>query len=408
MTGTEKTKQPVKLNKTFIDNYELPVNTERVDIYDSELKGYGIRISKGKKSFFVMKYIGNKRTRVTIGPYPVFTAETARKYALEIMGDMSKGIDPNERKKESRIKGITIEEVFKQYLEENTLKDTTKRTYKDLINNHLGDWLKIPLSDLTSQMVIKRHKELSDSIGKNTANNAMRVLRAQYNYWYGVTDGKFSHNPINALNVMKKWNKIDRRKTYIAPHQFPAWFVAVNSLENSAMRDYLLLLMFTGLRKEEGLSMEWRNVDFHGKTFTVKDTKNGKDHTLPMSKYLHTLFKTRQKESGRDTYVFPGEGKKGYMQEPKRAVKAVRESSNVTFCLHDLRRSYISLASGLVSLSILKNLANHAEGKDVTEGYIVIDLEKLRKPMETISQTILSMATAPTEQEQSENSQNNN
>lgn len=385
-----------KLTKSLIDDFELPDNKERVDLYDSELKGFGIRISKGTKTFFVMKYIGHKRKRITIGAYPVFTADSARKQALIYMGEISKGVDPNLKKKESRIKGITIGEIFKQYLEEVPLKSTTQRTYSDLMNAHLGDWQKLPAGDITAQMVLKRHSELTKKIGKNTANNAMRVLRAQYNYWCFVTEGKFTENPVKGLSAMKKWNKIERRKTYIAPHQLPAWFAAVNSLDNPAMRDYLLLLLFTGLRKKEGLSMEWRNVDFHGKTFTVKDTKNGSDHTLPMSKYLEKLFASRHMESGRDRFVFPGRGKNGYMQEPKRAIEAVKVASNIEFCLHDLRRSYISIASDLVNPSILKNLANHAEGKDVTEGYIVITLEKLRKPMELISQTILDMTIVPT------------
>ena len=389
---SEPKKQTAKLTKSFIDNYELPVNKDRVDLYDSELKGFGIRISKGKKTFFVMKYIGNKRVRVSLGSYPVYTAEVARKIAIENMGEISKGVDPNQVKRESRIKGITLEEVFRQYQQDNTLKDSTKRTYKDLMNNHLGDWHKIPISELTSQMVAKRHKDLTDTVGVNTANNAMRVLRAQFNFWYGVTDGKFTHNPVKVLSVMKKWNKIQRRKTYIAPHQLPGWFEAVNALEKPAMRDYLLLMIFTGLRKEEGLSIEWKNVDFHSQTFTVKDTKNGKDHILPMSRFLMSLLETRQKETGHDTYVFPGEGKTGYMVEPKRAVITVREASNTTFCLHDLRRTFITIASDLVTPPILKNLANHAEGKDVTEGYIVITLEKLREPMERISQAILEMA----------------
>lgn len=387
-----------KLTKSAIDDFKLPADKERVDLYDSELKGFGIRISKGTKTFFVMKYIGNKRKRISIGVYPVFTAESARKQALVYMGEISKGVDPNLKKKESRIKGITIGEIFKQYIEEGSLKTSTQRTYKDLMDNHLGDWQKLPAGDITSQMVLKRHSELTKNIGKNTANNAMRVLRAQYNYWCFVTEGKFTENPVKGLSAMKKWNKIERRKTYIAPHQLPAWFDAVNSLENPAMRDYLLLLLFTGLRKEEGLSMEWRNVDFHGKTFTVKDTKNGSDHTLPMSTYLENLFTLRHQESGSERFVFPGNGKTGYMQEPKRAVATVKDASNIKFCLHDLRRTYISIASELVSQYILKNLANHAEGKDVTEGYIVITLEKLRKPMELISQTILGMVNAPTPQ----------
>jgi integrase len=66
-----------------------------------------------------------------------------------------------------------------------------------------------------------------------------------------------------------------------------------------------------------------------------------------------------------------------------------RLGKNVTF--HDLRRTFITIAESLdIPSYALKKLLNHRDPNDVTAGYIVIDAERLRKPMEDICSFILS------------------
>jgi integrase len=56
------------------------------------------------------------------------------------------------------------------------------------------------------------------------------------------------------------------------------------------IRDYLLLVLFTGLRKEEAACLTWANVDLKTKTLKVNDTKNHLDHTLPLSIFSLIFF----------------------------------------------------------------------------------------------------------------------
>jgi integrase len=64
--------------------------------------------------------------------------------------------------------------------------------------------------------------------------------------------------------------------------------------------------------------------------------------------------------------------------------------SGVSFTLHDLRRTFITIAENIdISAYALKRLVNHKMTNDVTAGYIVSDVERLRKPMEQISRRIL-------------------
>ena len=82
--------------------------------------------------------------------------------------------------------------------------------------------------------------------------------------------------------------------------------------------------------------------------------------------------------------------KTGYIYEPKKAVNRVVELSGVLFTLHDLRRTFATIADSLdLPAHALKRLLNHKMGNDVTAGYIMRDVERLRKPMQRIADFLL-------------------
>ena len=61
--------------------------------------------------------------------------------------------------------------------------------------------------------------------------------------------------------------------------------------------------------------------------------------------------------------------------------------------LHDLRRAFITIAESLdISAYAVKRLVNHKMSGDVTAGYIIADVERLRKPMQNITDYILKVA----------------
>jgi len=92
-------------------------------------------------------------------------------------------------------------------------------------------------------------------------------------------------------------------------------------------------------------------------------------------------------------YVFPSDSERGYLVEPRTAVKRVSELSGVTFTLHDLRRTFITIAESLdISAYALKRLLNHKDLNDVTAGYNDTNVERLRDPMQRITDYIVDVA----------------
>jgi integrase len=62
----------------------------------------------------------------------------------------------------------------------------------------------------------------------------------------------------------------------------------------------------------------------------------------------------------------------------------------VSFSTHDLRRTFITIAESLdISAYSLKRLLNHKMTNDVTAGYIITDVERLRVPMQKITDYML-------------------
>lgn len=85
-------------------------------------------------------------------------------------------------------------------------------------------------------------------------------------------------------------------------------------------------------------------------------------------------------------------GPSGHIVEPRKFLQRVTAASGVSFTLHDLRRTYITIAESLdIPHYALKRFLNHRSSADVTGGYIIINVDRLRGPVELISERILEM-----------------
>jgi integrase len=388
-----------KLNKSFVDRLSPPPlkpdgSSNQVFYRDSSLLGFGMRVgSGGTKTFFVEKRVNGRNKRVTIGKYGQVTPEQARREATRLLGEMTFGSDHNQQKRQKELKVISLREVFVDFL--NTRKDLkpgTIKTYEHLFKGSIPDWMDKRMVDISKDMVEKRHREIGKTAPAQ-ANNVMRTLRAIFNYAIEVYEDKdgnpiISHNPIDRLSRAKAWYNISRRQTVLKPHQLKDWWKATYQLNNEVTRDYLHFLLYTGLRKMEAATLSWDNVDFKDGTFLIPDTKNKLPHVLPLTPVTREIL-LRRKAQTESNWVFRGKQPEDHIKEPRTAVKKVVEKCGFPFSLHDLRRTFITTAEGLdIPAYALKKLLNHKDPNDVTQGYIINDANRLRKPMDQIEQKL--------------------
>lgn len=392
-----------KLTKTFVDSIPYPEQGQTF-YRDSEIKGFGLRVGATSKVYIAENKVNGKSVRVTIGKHGIYTAEQARSQAREILLKISKGVNPNDEAKEQKARSMTLQNVFQDYLEaRKSLKPRTIYDYRRIMGTYLAVWNNKPIAEISKDMIAKRHAELGKT-SKAQANLAMRFLRALFNFAAGqYEDSKgqalIPDNPVRRLSQTRAWYRMERRQTVIKPHELAPWFQAVMNLKNDVkgqnretIRDYLLLVLFTGLRREEAASMTWSNVDLRGKTLKVTDTKNHLDHTLPLSDFLYDLLQQR-KDSAVNEYVFQRASGMGRITEQRKQMAKVIEESGVSFTIHDLRRTFMTVAESLdISAYAVKRLVNHKMNNDVTAGYIIADVERLRAPMQKITDYLLKCA----------------
>jgi integrase len=402
----------MKLTKTIVDRLTPPVvvppaTSVQAFYRDDTLKGFALRVTtRGRKTFIVEKRIHGKVRRLTLGSYPALTVEQARKEAQKILGKIAAGIDPVAEERSGKASAMSLQAVFDDYLKaRKSLKSRTIADYEYIMRKDFSDWRYKPLAAITKDMVAKRHIKLGER-SQARANNAMRVLRALFHFAgaeYENAQGRslFPENPVKRLSHTRGWYRIARRQTVIKTHNLPAWYQSVMALRGDritskaeVLRDYLLLILFTGLRREEAASLTWEQVDLEAQTLTVTDTKNHQEHTLPLSDFLYQLL-SRRRVQAVSRYVFFGDGASGHIVEPRKQMAKVTAASSVAFTLHDLRRTFITIAEGLdIPAYALKRLLNHKMTNDVTAGYIVSDVERLRVPMQKITDYLLTAAGA--------------
>ena len=376
--------------------------------YDTKVSGLSIRVtSTGVKSFAVRKFMNNKAVRTTLGHYPAMTIAQARDAARKALNTLSAGTNPNVVKKAQRMKTITLQEAMKDYIancKHERRKDKTIRDYQIIFNSYLSEWSTKELTSITTEMVKNKHKKIGDKTIYR-ANATMRLLRAIFNFAIEESRDKNNGEPLikyNPVNLKKKWYKEKARENIIRQNDLKDWFQAVQNLPNDksnithknsseTVRDYLVLLLFTGLRPGEGINLVWSNIDFKNKILSIKDTKNRRDHEIPLGDYIIKLLEQRKQESEGE-FVFPGNSSNKALVSANRQVKKVIKDSGVEFLLHDIRRTFSTYAKNLkIDYLIIKKMLNHKFTDVTAVHYIQLTVEDLREPMTDIEEYILEL-----------------
>ncbi|MBW2710042.1 MAG: tyrosine-type recombinase/integrase [Deltaproteobacteria bacterium] len=375
---------------------KMPFQQEGQKLYwDLELTGFGLLVSKSSKSFLYQGRVLGKSIRATIGKFPIISTSEARKAAHKGLSDMSFGINPRAKALDARLKSITLREVAVDFFDSRPLKESTIKGYKQVINTTYKSYLSKPISDITEKVIMNTHKELIRQNKGAYANLVGRVMRSIINFAIGKykSDGVsiMLFNPVNVLSETRVWGRKIRRTGYLKPYILKDWFCQVDKEANPVVRDYMKFSLFTGLRLSESASLKWSDISLKDRSFVIPDPKNHKPLELPLSDQLYEII-SRRKFVSESVFVFPSKrAKSGHIEEPKKNVKAVAESICYHFTMHDLRRTFVTYAESLdISTYAVKALVNHSmSGTDTTGGYIQISVDRLREPMQKISDYII-------------------
>lgn len=393
--------------KVSIEALPLPASG-RVRYYDTEIKGLCLYVyGSGKRVFYVYGRINGKPEDIKIGEYPTWTQYTARTKAKELIGGITKGDNPNARKREGRAE-LTLGGLFDEYLKRYAIPHG-KKTIQDMKDNfarYLGEvadvepkkhgkkrikpdgavnWQNKKLSAITRLAVQKLHSDLGVHSGYATANRTLELLRAIINK--GASWGMFKGgNPCEGVTKFS----LQSRERFLHGDELARFFEAVTDEPNESIRDYVLLSLLTGARKANVLAMRWEHVDLNRGTWFLPDTKNGTPQTIPLTTQAKAILEARSKNKTGD-FVFAGDGVTGHMTSPKRAwARILAKAELKDLRLHDLRRTLGSwqAATG-ASLVVIGKTLNH---KDIstTSIYSRLSLDPVREAMETAQAAMMA------------------
>lgn len=349
-----------QFNFTKKDIDALPVPNKGFATYsDTTEKGLKLYITPTRtKTFFIRKFINGRDERLIIGPYPDLTISQAREKARILKGTIANGINPAEEKRKLR-RDMTVAEFFDYYITNYSTKKkcpNSIRSEKTLYKNHIADFLGYKKMTLVQKADIERIlKPLVNQGNFATANRILALFSGMYNR--AIEWGYPDENPTKGIKKQREKS----RERFLQPDELPRFFEMLNYVKNENFKNYILLSLFTGQRKNNVLSMKWAQIDLSLGIWFIPHTKNGESLNCALSDEAIKLL-SDIKQNATSEWVLPSEtSSSGHYEEPKRAWRTLLKNAGIeNLHLHDLRRTLGSYqAIGGSSLQIIGQSLGH-------------------------------------------------
>lgn len=345
-----------KLTETFAKKLP-PAKSGTEKYWDAEVKGLVLFVGKKSKTWYFQKDVGGRTRRKMIGRYPVISAQAARQTALGLALEMGRGAG-----RQVQIGAPTLEAALEAYLARPKLRsDAHKHSLRQQFELHLKDWMRLPLDEISKAMVVQRHASLSKT--PSSANHLLKYFRTVWNHARRTCD--IPESPTIAI----EW--FEERPAGEIIDDLAEWRRVIDDLQNPIHAVFYELLLFTGFRKTEALSLEWKNV--HEDRIHLPMTKNGRSFDLPILQKHHEILAPVRGLHRR--WVFPSpKGPEGRITNPAR----------LRWSPHAHRRTFATVAmeAGVLE-EVVGRLLNHTPITITGQRYTKPSIEALRPAMET-------------------------
>ena len=352
----------VKLTKRRVEALD------RGTLWDSELPGFGVRLRSSGERYYFLKYRAHGRQRwLTIGRHGDLTADQARTEALALRGDVAKRKDPGEQR--DRAKTVpTLEQFAERYLAEHARPKKKPATVTEDERNlrlHLIPKLGTQRMDRVSNADVARFHAARRAHPFN-ANRCLALLSHMFTMAakWGVL-----RRPTNPCRGVERFPE-SHRERFLSDQELARLADAIAAAEQTdAASPFALaalrLLILTGARKSEILTLRWEYVDLQRGLLALPDSKT-RQKTIWLNAPARQVLATLPRIEG-SPWVIAGGRRGEHLHGLESTWRSVRSDAGLggqdgraPVRLHDLRHTFasVAIASGQ-SLPMIGALLGH-------------------------------------------------
>ena len=342
----------------------LPTEEREAVFSDRELSGFGVRVyPSGAKVYLVQTRAGGKSRRFTIGRHGLVSAEQARRKAAVVIASIKAGEEPRRNGVVSpSATGPTLAEVAERYMREHVAvrcKPTTAGAYRYALDTFLlPGFGSVPLGGIGRDQVAALHYRLD-----KTPSMANRVVETLSRLFYMAEAWGVAPEGGNPCRFVKKYK--DRScERFLSEQEFRRLGSVLSKLEaagkvSASAVAALRLLMLTGCRRNEILTLRWEDVGLDAGELRLRDAKTGA-RSVALSPAAGKVLTTLPRLPD-NPWVIAGPRPGRRLSNLNGRWLVVRAPAGLEDVrIHDLRHSFASRALALgESLTMIGKLLGH-------------------------------------------------
>lgn len=349
------------ISKRTVEN--LSVEKDSV-FWDRALPGFGVRVyPSGSKVYVVQARFGGKSRRVTVGRHGVLTADRARRRAAALIARIKAGEDPVPPSADAPAEvGVTVAELAARFLVDHAAvrcKPGSIVSYRSLIKLHISPELgALPVASIERDHVAALHYRLRNK--PCTANGAVGLL--SYMLTLGEEWGLRPEGG-NPCRFVRRY-AARKRERFLSDAEFQRLGNTIEELRaegkvSPAAAAAIRLLMLTGCRRNEILTLRWDDVDLEAGELRLRDSKTGA-RLVPLSPAAARVLCSLPRD-GDNPWAIAGRKRGTRLTNVNTSWGVVRARAGLDDVrLHDLRHSFASRALALgESLPAIGRLLGH-------------------------------------------------
>ncbi len=357
------------------------------------LPGFGVKVTPAGRTVYLIQYRlrGRKgRTRrVTIGQHGNTTAERARVQAKVLLGEVAAGRDPAAERDKVRA-GRSCGECLDRFLDEHVdtkLKISSAREYRRIAGLYVARTLRRrPLAEIARADIARLHHNMRDK--PYQANRTLALLSKFFNWCekHGLrTDGS---NPCRHIEKYRE----KKRERFLSEEELARLGEALSEAVAAGTATpwtiaAIRLLVLTGARLSEILTLKWERVDFEHQHLRLPDSKTGSKSVYLNAPALEVLANMPRLEG--NPYVICGDKPGAHLvnlQKPWQRIRLAAGLDDVR--IHDLRHSFASVAVvGGMSLPVIGALLGHSQPQ-TTARYAHLSADPLKAASDAVGRRI--------------------